>query len=94
MSGIFNRTEEKIRKENGSAPTGNGVIGSGKPKTGRAANSRYVSVRRGPSGSAQVVETMKSGDSAVILDFLPEFYKIQTEKGQVGYVSVDYFEED
>lgn len=68
---------------------------SGKPKTGKAANSRYVAVRGGASVSSKLVTTMNLGDEAEILDRIPGYYKIKTKNGgHVGFVASNYFKED
>lgn len=85
---------KNIDNTNSWAPADEGLEGSGSPKTGKAVNSRYVRVRRGPSGSAQVVVTMNAGDKAEILDRLPGFYKIRTKDGHVGFVASNYFKEE
>lgn len=68
---------------------------SGKPYTGVAANAKYVRVRKGPSGSAQVVAVMTSGEGAEILEKIKGYYKIRTNRGNhIGYVASNYFRED
>lgn len=84
-----------IKEESGQVSTDGKSKGFGKPKTGKAANLRYVTVRKGPSGSSQVVTTMNLGDEAEILDRIPGYYKIRTLKGgHVGFVASTYFKED
>lgn len=81
--------------ENSQVPAGEESRVSGKPNTGTACNSRYVRVRKLPSGSAQVVTIMNSGDKAEILDRIPGFYKVRViNGGHVGFVSSNYFTED
>lgn len=88
-------TEEKKSTKKSQASAEEKSKGSGKPKTGKAANSRYVQVRKGASGSASVVTTMNLGEEAEILDYIPGFYKIKTKKGgYVGFVASQYFKED
>lgn len=86
--------EKKTRKK-GQAPTLEEPKDSGKPKTGKAANSRYVRVRKAPSSSAQVVTTMNVGDQAQILNRIPGYYEVRVLKnGHVGFVASNYFRED
>lgn len=81
--------------ENSQAPADEESTASGKAKTGTAANSRYVRVRKGASGSSPVVTVMNAGETAEILDRVPGFYKIKTTKGgHVGFVASNYFVED
>lgn len=95
MTTMMETSQEEIIEENSKVPADKGNKGSRKPKTGKAANSRFVYVRKGPSASAQVIANMNLGETATILERLPGYYKIQTEKGgYVGYVSSNYFEED
>lgn len=90
-----NLDQKDTKQENRRTSSGKESKGSRKPKTGKAANSKYVQVRKGPSSSAQVLTAMSLGDRAVILDRLPGYYKIKTENGgYVGYVSSNYFKED
>lgn len=91
--------DDELREGNSQAPTDEEPKVTRKPRTGRpkkgkVVNSRYVRVYKGPSTSWPLVTTMKIGERATILDKLPGYYKIQTEKGDyVGYVSSNYFEE-
>lgn len=87
--------EEEIFEETSKVPAGKEQKVSRKPKTGKAANSKYVQIRRGPSPNSQIVANMSCGDTAIILDRVSGYYRIQTEKeGNVGYVSSNYFKED
>lgn len=87
--------DDELREKNNQVPVDEEPKETGKPKTGKAANSRYVRLRKGPSSSAQVITNMNLGEEAIILDRLPGYYKIQTEKGgHVGYVASNYFKED
>lgn len=87
--------ERKPTKKNSQASADEKSKGSGKPKTGKAANSRYVRVRKGASESSQVVTIMNLGDQADILDRVPGYYKVQTKNGgHVGFVASTYFKED
>lgn len=87
--------EKKPTKKNSQTSAEEKSKGSGKPKTGKAANSRYVQVRKGASGSSQVVTTMNLGEEAEILERMTGFYKVRTKKGgYVGFVASNYFKED
>lgn len=95
ISALETETEIIEKKEKKTNQTSSKSNGSGKPKTGTAVNSRYVQIRKAPSASSQNVGFMNSGDRAKILDRVPGYYKIQTEKDDhIGYVSSNYFEED
>lgn len=85
--------EEELIEKNGLTPTDEESTGSRTPKTGKAFNSRYVQVRKVPSSNAPVVETMKLGDQAEILEKLPGFYKIKIGN-HIGFVASNYFKED
>lgn len=87
--------EEEIFEENSKVPAGKEQKVARKPKTGKAVNSKYVQIRKGPSSSSQIVANMSCGDVGFILDRVTGYYRIQTEKGNhVGYVSSNYFKED
>lgn len=80
--------------ENDQVPVDEESRVSGKPKTGRVCNSKFVRVRRGPSGSSNVVTVLDNGDHATILDRVSGFYKILTHSGHIGYIPSTYFQED
>lgn len=87
--------ERKSTKKNSQASAEEKSKVSGKPKTGKAANARYVAVRKGASASSPVATTMTLGDEAEILDRIPGYYKIKIKNGgHVGFVSSNYFKED
>lgn len=89
------RGRSKNADKNGQVPTDEGSKASGKAKTGTAANSRYVRVRKVPAANSQVVAVMNAGEKAEILDRIPGFYKVRTVKGgHVGFVASNYFMED
>lgn len=90
------KEEEAVveEKEPSQVPADEEPKVSEKPKTGKAANSRYVRVRKTPSANAQVVTIMNTGEEAEILDRVEGFYKVKTKKGgHVGFVASTYFKE-
>lgn len=89
-----NKKEKKVEKTS-PVPADEVLKKSERSKRGMAVNSRYIQVRKIPSGSAQVVAIMNAGDKAEILDRIDGFYKIKTDKGNhIGYVASQYFVED
>ena len=87
--------EEPIVKKSRRTPAEKGSKGSRKLKTGKAVNSKFVRIRKGASGNSQVVAVINLGDRAEIIDRVPGYYQIKTEKeGYIGFVSSNYFEED
>lgn len=94
-TGSYEKSSTDEKKKRSQASADEKPKGSGKPKTGKAANSRYVRVRKGASESSQVVVIMNLGDEADILDRVPGYYKVQTKNGgHVGFVASTYFKED
>lgn len=94
-AGLPEEQEEFTVKKSRRTPAEKGSKGSRKPKTGKATNSKFVRIRKGASVNSPVVAVINLGDRAEILDRVPGYYKVKTEKeGHVGFVSSNYFEED
>ena len=92
---IMEMEEAAQTEENGQVLADEEPKVFGKPKTGHVINSKYVRVRKTPSGSAQVATVAEYGDAAEILEKIPGFYKVRTCKnGVVGFIPSDYFQED
>lgn len=63
-------------------------------KTGKVVNTKQVRVRKMPSQSGDVVGMMAFGETAGILERIPDWYKIQIpSNGLVGYIAAYYFQE-
>lgn len=92
---IFQDPEEKNVTFQDPAPIDEGSPEFGKPKTGRVVNSRYVRLRKSPTGGALSVKVLNSGDCAEILDRVPGYYKVKTiNGGHTGFIPSNYFKED
>lgn len=63
-------------------------------RTGRVANAKNVRIRQFPSLDASVLGLLSNGELVSILNNeIPDFYKIESKSGIVGYVSSKYVEE-
>lgn len=63
------------------------------PSSGKVVKAKILRVRKIPSLGSEVLCTINEGESATILEKLPEWYKISTARNIVGYVSAKYFME-
>jgi len=53
-----------------------------------------VSVRSSPSEGAELLGTVRTGEAVEVLDTGPDYLKIRTAKGTVGYSQKQYFSAD
>lgn len=73
----------------GQEPTVNEVV---KPKTriGAVVDCKLLNVRREANTACEILTRIKEGDTVRILDEDKGFYKVQTNKGIIGFCMCNY----
>lgn len=92
---VMEEKTEEIKEENSQAPADEEPKETEKPKTGRAANSKFIRLRNAPSANASVVTLLADGDEAEILEQIGQYYKVKVcTTDEIGYIAATHFKED
>ena len=75
--------EEVVENANGEPSKPKTVIGS-------VIDCKLLNVRREPNMTANILTTIEEGETVRILDEMNGFYKVQTNKGIIGFCMWNY----
>ena len=75
--------EKKIENANGEPSKSKTVIGS-------VIDGKLLNVRREPNMTANILTRVEEGETVRILDEMNGFYKVQTNKGIIGFCMWNY----
>lgn len=75
--------EEVVENANGEASKSKTIIGS-------VIDCKLLNVRREPNMTANILTTIEEGETVRILDEMNGFYKVQTNKGIIGFCMWNY----
>ena len=75
--------EEVVENANGEPSKSKTIIGS-------VIDCKLLNVRREPNMTANILTTIEEGETVRILDEMNGFYKVQTNKGIIGFCMWNY----
>ena len=76
-------TADEVENANGEPPNHKTVIGS-------VIDCKLLNVRREPNMTANILTRIEEGETVRILDEMNGFYKVQTNKGIIGFCMWNY----